>query len=174
MLVRHGETVENRSGILQGHLPGRLTPQGRRQAECLAMKLAGERFSAVVCSDLARSYDTAAVIASAAGMLPVSTPLLREIDWGCFTGRKGDEARLMGSDASVETAAHMYGRAGDFLRFLCRHFNGQRVVVVGHGCFNRAIIARVASAGPEGMKTIPLMDNAGFMELSYSCGDGIL
>lgn len=170
ILVRHGQTVENRSGILQGHLPGRLTREGRLQAEELACRLAGERFSAVVCSDLARSYDTAVIIASPAKLVPVSTPLLREMDWGCYTGRKGDEARLMGSDASVETASQMYVRAGKFLEYLCRNYRGSRVVVVGHGCFNRAIIARVAGTGPEGMGNIPLMDNAGFVELSYAAG----
>ena len=29
-LVRHGETQENLDGILQGHLPGRLTATGVR------------------------------------------------------------------------------------------------------------------------------------------------
>lgn len=166
ILVRHGETVENRSGILQGHLPGRLTQEGIHQAERLALKLAGEDISAIVCSDLARSYDTAMILASYKGLVPVQTPLLREMDWGCFTGKKSDEAYLRGSDDSVESAAQMYERAGKFLEFLINRYSGSLIVVVGHGCFNRAIIARIAGTGPEGMEDIPLMDNAGIMKLS--------
>jgi broad specificity phosphatase PhoE len=30
--IRHGETVENRNRIIQGHLPGRLTEKGKKQA----------------------------------------------------------------------------------------------------------------------------------------------
>ena len=40
-LTRHGETVENRKRVLQGHLPGQLTVEGIRQAEQLRERLKG-------------------------------------------------------------------------------------------------------------------------------------
>ena len=63
LLTRHGETLENRRHVLQGQLPGTLSPLGLSQAERLAERLAGESLDAVVCSDLARSYDTACAVA---------------------------------------------------------------------------------------------------------------
>ena len=34
-LARHGQTVENLSRIFQGHLPGTLTEEGKKQARYL-------------------------------------------------------------------------------------------------------------------------------------------
>ena len=39
-LVRHGQTEENLAGVLQGHLPGRLTEKGKEQACGLIPQLA--------------------------------------------------------------------------------------------------------------------------------------
>ena len=38
-LVRHGETEENQQGIMQGHMPGRLSEIGKLQAKKLALRL---------------------------------------------------------------------------------------------------------------------------------------
>ena len=84
-LVRHGETQENLDGILQGHLPGRLTANGVRQAETLRRELAGERFDVLLVSDLARTVATARVLNEAFGLPLVTTSLLRERDWGSLT-----------------------------------------------------------------------------------------
>ena len=32
-LVRHGETIENAEGVLQGLMPGNLSEQGKEQAQ---------------------------------------------------------------------------------------------------------------------------------------------
>jgi len=39
ILTRHGETIENQKGIMQGHLPGHLSKQGVEQAKKLALRL---------------------------------------------------------------------------------------------------------------------------------------
>ena len=39
-IVRHGQTEENLERILQGHLPGRLTQEGRMQVKRTAERLA--------------------------------------------------------------------------------------------------------------------------------------
>ena len=54
-LVRHGETVDNARQIMQGQTQGELNDEGRRQACQVAHRLAGERFDAVVSSDLKRA-----------------------------------------------------------------------------------------------------------------------
>jgi probable phosphoglycerate mutase len=59
ILTRHGETIENRMGIAQGHLPGKLTEKGIGQAKKLALRLKDEKFDAIYSSDLARAADTA-------------------------------------------------------------------------------------------------------------------
>ena len=86
LLTRHGETIENQRYVLQGQLPGTLSPLGKEQAVVLAEQLKQEPLDVIVCSDLARSYDTAKVVAGYHGKQPQPTPLLREMDWGIYTG----------------------------------------------------------------------------------------
>ena len=50
-LARHGQTEENISQIFQGHLPGRLTEEGKRQAVELGEKLKDIELDAIVSSD---------------------------------------------------------------------------------------------------------------------------
>lgn len=56
-IVRHGQTEENMQAILQGHLPGNLTEQGKEQVRKAAERLAetGVEFRSIVSSDLKRA-----------------------------------------------------------------------------------------------------------------------
>ncbi len=86
IFVRHGQTEWNLTGRYQGHTDIALTELGRRQAQCVASRLASERFAAIYSSDLTRAKDTAATIA-AHHKLPVLTkPGLREINFGEWEG----------------------------------------------------------------------------------------
>ena len=48
MLVRHGETVDNANRIMQGQTQGQLNETGIRQAEEVAISLAGEHVDDVL------------------------------------------------------------------------------------------------------------------------------
>ena len=54
-LVRHGETQENREGIMQGHLDTELNAAGLDQARRTADALDRVHFAAAHSSDLARA-----------------------------------------------------------------------------------------------------------------------
>ena len=54
-LVRHGETQENRRGIMQGHLDTELNAAGLGQAQLTADALDKVAFTAAHSSDLARA-----------------------------------------------------------------------------------------------------------------------
>ena len=84
-LVRHGETVDNANKIMQGQTQGELNTKGIEQARTVAKNLKSEHFDAIVSSDLKRSFDTASIIAEPHGLTVITTPLLRERDWGGFT-----------------------------------------------------------------------------------------
>ncbi|MDE6002725.1 MAG: histidine phosphatase family protein, partial [Prevotella sp.] len=86
-LVRHGETVDNARQIMQGQTQGCLNEKGREQAQQVAKRLAGESLDAIVASDLQRAIQTAELLAEPHHLPVVTTPLLRERDWGGFTGR---------------------------------------------------------------------------------------
>ena len=138
-LVRHGETVDNARMVMQGQTPGQLNDEGRRQAHELSDRLKDEHLDAVVASDLRRSVETAEILARPHRLEVVTTPLLRERDWGDFTGRFIPDLRGEVWPDNVETQEALLGRARRFLDFIHREYPGQRVLAVGHGIINKAI-----------------------------------
>ncbi len=164
-LVRHGETVDNARQIMQGQTPGELNEQGREQARQVAERLATEEIDAVVASDLRRAIQTAEYIAEPHHLPVVTTPLLRERDWGSFTGRFIPDLRGEVWPDDIETEEAMMQRAHDFLKKMTATYEGKRVVAVGHGIINKAILAVYASCS---MKEVQRMMNAGVRVLTTS------
>lgn len=58
IIVRHGETEENASEIIQGHSLGKLSKKGIEQSKKLALRLKGEKIDMIFSSDLERAKDT--------------------------------------------------------------------------------------------------------------------
>ena len=140
-LVRHGETVDNANKIMQGQTQGQLNEEGVRQAQQLRERLAGTSIDAVVSSDLKRAVDTARIVAGPHGLEVVTTPLLRERDWGSFTGRYIPDLKDEVWPDDIETLDTMLARAGRFLSFIKAQYPGKKVLAVGHGIINKAIQA---------------------------------
>lgn len=159
-LIRHGETEENRLRILQGHLPGTLTPEGILQARERAEDLANAQapFDLLLCSDLHRARRTADIIGARLHLAVRPTPLLRERDWGSITGRRIEEVISTANEApGVESVEAMSSRARILLDVIRTDYpDAQRVLLVSHGLFLRVLQAAVH--GTE-MKAIPPMKN---------------
>ena len=140
-LVRHGETVDNARQVMQGQMQGELNEKGREQAQQVAERLATEHFDAVVASDLHRSIQTAEIIASPHGLPVRTTPLLRERDWGSFTGRYIPDLKHEVWPDDIESEEALLQRAREFLIYITTTWPDSRVVAVGHGIVNKAILA---------------------------------
>ena len=138
-LVRHGETVDNANKIMQGQTQGELNEMGISQAVALSERFASESFDAFVSSDLQRSVHTCRIIAESHGKHVVTTPLLRERDWGSFTGRYIPDLKNEVWPDDIETLEALKERARLFLDFIREHYPGRRVLAVGHGIINKAI-----------------------------------
>ena len=152
-ITRHGQTEENLQMLLQGHMPGTLTEKGKEQVRQAARRLAEEHvpFRAIVCSDLKRAVDSAAIIAERLHLPAVPMKELRECDWGEYTGMPVPEAaaryktdgKWMFPGNSVETETALYRRAYTVLQMLRERFGADdRIIVVTHGLFARYLIAR--------------------------------
>ncbi len=144
-LTRHGQTVENCERILQGQSAGHLNETGIAQAEALRDKLNAADYDIMVCSDLERTRRTAEIINSKLHLPTDYTPLLRERDWGEYTGLHISQVTLPPSQfpPSIENAEQLADRARRFLSFLLEHYDGKRVLGVGHGYFNRCVQATI-------------------------------
>ena len=156
-LARHGETVDNANQIMQGQTQGRLTEKGREQARQLADAMTGVHIDAFVSSDLKRAVDTCATVAEARGGNVVTTPLLRERDWGSFTGRYIPDLKDAVWTDDIESIDALKERARKFLDYIKANFPSQAVFAVGHGIINKAIQSVYYN---KEMKDIPPMQNA--------------
>lgn len=166
ILSRHGETEENKLRIMQGQMPGHLSELGKQQAEQLADLLEEEEID----------------VMSAATWPGVTTPL-----WLLPAAKVGacpDTAAQRNGlgylyrekwpmkwisriwPESVESVEALYKRAGEFLQFLQTNFPGKRILAIGHGGFNRAIIVRIEKRQQEEILKLPIMKNTACLRFS--------
>jgi len=87
LLTRHGETMWNRNGRLQGWAPTPLTDRGHDQARALAAAVDAEYdVDRILASDLRRARETAAHLGERIGCEPVHESAWRERDFGRYQG----------------------------------------------------------------------------------------
>jgi probable phosphoglycerate mutase len=103
--VRHGETFENKDGIVQGDvIGGILTEKGRSQARVTGSKLASLNFDVALVSDLSRTVETYKEIRpfleKKLDVLFLSE--LRERGFGFFSGRTYEEAEIRIDDMAID------------------------------------------------------------------------
>ena len=156
LLVRHGETVWNAEGRLQGTEDISLSEEGRRQARLIGDRLADTSIDVAYSSDQSRAHETAQHILEGRDVVLNPIPELRERGHGLFEGltvreRKERYPELFadslvknldfaptGGETFRGTNRRMAGWAQGFLQ---EHLN-ETVLVVGHGGSLRgAIIA---------------------------------
>lgn len=139
-LVRHGETVDNAAKILQGQEPGRLNQTGARQAEEVRDRMRNAAIDVFMASDLYRAVQTCEIIAEPHHKPVETTTLLRERDWGDFTGRYIPDLQAVREwPRNVESLEAIKERARRFLAMVRTRYEGKTVLAVGHGIVNKAV-----------------------------------
>jgi len=89
ILLRHGKSTANGSGVLAGRSPKvNLDDTGRAQAEKLVERLDGVPLSGLVVSPMLRCKQTVGPLATARGLDKVVEPGLSEVDYGDWTGKE--------------------------------------------------------------------------------------
>ncbi|MCD4740143.1 histidine phosphatase family protein [archaeon] len=155
ILVRHGETIENKKGIIQGHLPGHLSEKGKKQAKQLALRLKDENIDFIYSSDLARARHTAEKIQECHSEIPFElNEALREMDKGEHTGNTLEERGLTSifnmytlKTKRGESVEQLLERANHFVDGLLETHKHDCVLLVAHDTINRAIITILMKKG---------------------------
>jgi broad specificity phosphatase PhoE len=153
-LARHGESDWNASNRFQGHSDRPLTELGRRQAELLAQDLAeATSLSAIYSSPLRRALETAAVVGTRLGLVPVELDGLREVDVGSWAGLSRTEVEQRYPEAfrrwldggegweDGESYAAMAARVLETVRAIAQAHPDDELLVVSHGGPIRAVQA---------------------------------
>lgn len=147
VLIRHGQTLWNQQGRMQGQHDSPLTELGLRQARQLAHRLKVLSFAALYSSDLGRAHQTARYVADETGHEIVADARLRERHFGVFEGLTRSEIETLHPQDYAHFAsrdpAFVVPRGESALAFrerimacfsdiAARHAGGT-VVVVSHG-----------------------------------------
>lgn len=166
IIVRHGKTIENEKGIMQGQgIGGTLSQLGIKQAKELAEKLKNETINKIYSSDLKRCMDTTNEIIKFHKNIPiVLVKDLRERDFGEFTGIKKedlgiDKNKLVGDILNIkqgEQIKEVIERVAKFLEGLKEKHIEKNILIVGHNTINKIIISLITN---KSLKQIKPQDN---------------
>jgi len=151
-IVRHGETVWNLEGRIQGHTDVALSGKGIDQAARLAHRLSSVSFDAAYASDLSRASATASRILQGRDVPLHPTSRLREYHKGAFEGMTDEELRARFPDEYLsyvskdldyapkggESTRDVSDRMSSVICEIKERHLGERVLVVGHGGSLRA------------------------------------
>ncbi len=146
---------------MQGQTQGELTANGIEQAKETALKLKDTHIDVFLSSDLKRAIDTCKIIAASHGGKVVTTPLLRERDWGSFTGRYIPDLKDEPWPDDIESLDTLLHRAASFIHYIKEKYPNKTVLAVGHGIINKAIQAALLN---KTMSDITRMENTEIRE----------
>jgi len=164
ILVRHGETEANVSGIWQGSQDAPLTARGQAQVDATGTAFGAwansMHFDRLYVSPLARAQSTAAAIAATTGLQAEIDPKLAEFHLGDWEGRSFVDLRdtedLWGkwtvdptfAPPNGESPYTFYLRAVSALGEIADRHPRERVIVVTHGGFIANVLSGWLGSGP--------------------------
>ena len=184
-LVRHGESVTNRTGQFAGQIDVSLTELGEKQAACVTEFFKDIPLTAVYSSDLSRAMNTVAGVAAYHGLTVTPEPQLREIFAGEWEGMVFEElpkrypeafcvwqsdignARCTGGE-SVSEAVY---RADAALRRIAEKHSQGNVVVASHGGIVRGLLSLWTTGGTAAMQQLSWTPNASVNEIEWNNGE---
>ena len=166
LLIRHGRTEAARPGVsfpmTDGHGDPALHPEGEEQALAVAARLQREPLSAIYVTNLRRTHQTAAPLATRLGLEPRVEADLREIhlgewDGGLYRIKAAENApefqrafarQEWGEIPGAETTAILHARVrAGLLRIAAAHPD-ERVAVVVHAGVVGAAMAIASGSQP--------------------------
>ena len=145
-LIRHALTLWNEEKRIQGLQDTPLSARGREMAEAWAGELQGLPWDRILASDLGRVRETTAIINRVLELPVQFEPLLREQDWGRWSGLSfpelfalhGDEVREQEQAGwefrppDGESRTEVLARATEALSSAAARRPGQMILVVCH------------------------------------------
>lgn len=185
ILIRHGETLWNKEGRIQGTSDIELSDAGIEQARLLALSLKDHAISAIHASPLKRAYRTAEIINSFHHKEIETHPGLIEMDQGDFEGlsfkelmaTKKDFLKLWISDpASVrmpngESLADLQARAWvQLTKIIARSENA---LVVAHNFTIATLLCRLRNISLSQFRST-CVDNASKTLIQFTDGQAVI
>lgn len=177
-IIRHGETVWNEKGLLQGSEDIELNSNGRELAGITGEKLEDIHFDKIYSSPLIRAYETANLIRGHRNIPIIRDDRLRELSFGINEGKDSMKIRrdehnpfhnffsrpeLYVPPEGGETLEHICDRAKEFLQQVIepQADSLERIMIVAHGALNKALMCYILNHGIDEYWSGGLQTNCG-------------
>jgi probable phosphoglycerate mutase len=161
LLVRHGESVWNVEGRVQGQADVPLSDLGALQALALARALGERDLTAVYASPLMRALQTARAMCGPHELTPIIERALREINLGAWQGRTGAELEadletgyrawkrspVTFAPPGGETLDQATARAVQAVKAAATAYPGAMIAIVTHSIVGRLLLCSLLQAG---------------------------
>lgn len=155
LLVRHGETLWNKTYKYQGQVDVPLNETGIKQAYCISERLKNIDIDFVYSSNLNRAINTAKIIAKPHGLKVIPTKEMRELSFGKWEGFTAKEIEeqwpgelerwrqdpFKRKPPGGENLEELFFRTSNFLKKVANKHPEKRIVIVTHAGTIRAILA---------------------------------
>jgi broad specificity phosphatase PhoE len=149
IIVRYGETVENKKGIITGQMHGHLSKRGLNEAKELAKELKEEKIDIIISSPLKRAKDTAKIISKSHPGVPLKfANELKEMNFG--KSKTLEELGIGMKDIfwlspkyGGESIRQVYMRAKKFFGKIKKLYSKKKILIVGHATINRALVCAI-------------------------------
>jgi broad specificity phosphatase PhoE len=164
IIVRHGETLENKSGICQGHTEGILSKNGIRQNKLQAKRLKKQKIDVIYTSPLKRAIETGKEIWKYHKNIKLRIDnRLIERNMGVLQGHRFpknyDITKTIEGMESITDVRNRLQLFIDDLKILHSH---QTILLVSHGITIRILMTLLMNMPLENIVNIKLMENSGF------------
>lgn len=187
-IMRHGEALSNRLGVVNGVVDQRysLTEKGKKQVKSALKKLREKDIDIVISSPLPRTQETAEIVAqelNLSGKNSFTAEHLKEVSFGQFEGRQiekyhayfeNDEEKCVKNPPGGENYTDVQKRVMEFLYSLEARYDNKHILLISHDT-----PLYMLGAGVEGMsgkrafsqkeeKGFTFIKNAEFRTLSFT------
>lgn len=179
ILVRHGETEENKKKIWQGQTEGTLSEEGEGQVKKLTKRLEKEKIDAIYCSDLQRTRNTIKPFLENKNIPVKYAKELRERKLGVLEGATTEkigeymethEVDFENSNFETgETGTEMRNRLIKFYKEITKKHENDTVLFVTHGGAVAHLMIHLFNH-PIDMFLEFIPDNAGITEIRIKEG----
>ena len=165
-LVRHGATQLTAEDRFSGAENIHLSDEGQDQVKHLARRLADDDISAVYCSPLDRTVETAVILSKPHHLTPISIDGLREISHGHWEGLSRKEVEEQFPDEystweadpftfapeGGESGISVLARALPVIREIVVNHNDKNVLVVSHKATIRLVMSSLLGFDERGYR----------------------
>lgn len=153
-ITRHGQTVWNVEGRLQGQKNSELTEKGVKQAGLLGKRMEKVQIDRIYASPLKRTVETAKIIRGKKNIEIVEEDGFKELNFGDYEGRREIELDNEGKSYELdrifaceekakapngETLEELYNRVSKALDKILSKEKGKSILIVTHGMALRAV-----------------------------------